>query len=77
MAAVLALWRLTADLNFTSAFPITSGVFSHWQTWLVAAIGLISCKMLLNRYGKTEMVVRETVEAPVDGVEHDLVNTLP
>jgi hypothetical protein len=71
MAAVLAVWRLAADMKFTSAFPITDGVFSHWQSWLVAALLLRSSELLLNRYGKTEIKFRETVEA----VEQDLVDT--
>ena len=71
MASVLALWRLAADVKFTGAFPISDGIFSHWQTWLVAAIALRSGEVLLNRYGKTEIVFRETVEAP----EQDFVNT--
>ncbi|MBZ5607799.1 MAG: hypothetical protein LAP38_06055 [Acidobacteriia bacterium] len=71
MASVLALWRLAADLKFTSAFPITDGLFSHWQTWLVATFVLQGGAILLNRYGKTEIVFRNTVEAP----EQKLVDT--
>ena len=52
-AAVLAIWRIAADLNWTSSFAISSGIFSHWQVWLVAAVALQVCARALNRYGKS------------------------
>ncbi|HMD70180.1 MAG TPA: hypothetical protein VKF41_02490 [Bryobacteraceae bacterium] len=52
-AAALAVWKLTADLNLTRSFAISSGFFSHWQVWLGAAIVLQICSRLLNRYSKT------------------------
>ena len=52
-AAALAAWKVTADLNLTRTFAITSGFFSHWQVWLGAAIALQVCSRLLNRYAKT------------------------
>jgi uncharacterized membrane protein AbrB (regulator of aidB expression) len=51
MASVLAAWRIAADLNFASRFAIPTGLFSHWQVWLGAAIGLQLCSRVLNRYG--------------------------
>ena len=62
MALVLAFWRLAADLRFTGQFPIAEGLFSHWQIWMVAAIALQGCAILLNRYGKPEERFRKTVE---------------
>jgi len=50
--AVLALWRIAADLNWTNSFAIPSGLFSHWQVWLGAAGALEVCSRLLNRYGR-------------------------
>ena len=52
LAAILALWRIAADLNWTNQFAIPSGLFSHWQVWVGAAIILQLCSYLLNRYGK-------------------------
>ncbi|MEO8596630.1 MAG: hypothetical protein ABI759_25150 [Candidatus Solibacter sp.] len=52
-AAILALWRVAADLNWTSSFAISSGVFSHWQVWLAAAVALQLCARALTRYGKS------------------------
>jgi hypothetical protein len=40
IALVLGLWRVTADLGWTEAFPISQGFFSHWQVWIALAIGL-------------------------------------
>jgi hypothetical protein len=64
MALVLALWRLAADLRFTGEFPITVGFFSHWQTWLMSAALLQFFAIVLNRYGKVEVVLHESVEPP-------------
>jgi hypothetical protein len=52
LAAVLGVWRIAADLKWTNSFAIPSGIFSHWQVWLGAAIGLQLCARILNRYGK-------------------------
>jgi hypothetical protein len=51
-AAILATWRIAADFNWTTSFAIPSGIFSHWQVWLGAAIALQLCARALNRYGK-------------------------
>src|SRR6266566_558662 len=51
-AGVLSLWRIAADLNWTGSFAIPSGIFSHWQVWLGAALALQLCARLLNRYAK-------------------------
>ncbi len=54
LASVLALWRIAADLNFAAKFAIASGVFSHWQVWMVVAVLLQVCSRTLARYGKRE-----------------------
>src|ERR1035441_9843380 len=48
-AAVLSLWCLAADLNWAGSFAISSGVFSHWQVWLIAAVTLPGGARALNR----------------------------
>ena len=53
MALALGMWRIAADLNWTSSFYIESGPLSHWQVWLGAAALLQLCSHYLNRYGKT------------------------
>jgi hypothetical protein len=63
MACVLAFWRLAADLSVTGQFPITDGLFSHWQVWVTVASTLQFSAMLLNRYGATEPAIPETVES--------------
>lgn len=52
-AGLLALWRIAADLNWTNSFAISTGIFSHWQVWLLAAVALQVCARALNRYGKS------------------------
>jgi len=54
LASVLALWRIAADLNFSAKFAIASGMFSHWQVWLVVAVFLQVCSRTLARYGKRD-----------------------
>jgi hypothetical protein len=53
-AGVLAVWRIAADLKWANTFAIPSGLFSHWQVWMAAAVGLGVCGRILNRYGKSE-----------------------
>ena len=51
MASVLGLWRLAADMKWTGEFGISSGLFSHWQVWMVFAALLQGGAWALNRYG--------------------------
>ena len=71
MACVLVFWRLAADVNVTAQFPITNGLFSHWQVWLALGSSLQFCATLLNRYGKSQVVLPESVEEP----ERELANS--
>ncbi|HWC97926.1 MAG TPA: hypothetical protein VG456_14290 [Candidatus Sulfopaludibacter sp.] len=65
MALALGLWRIAADLSWTSTFYIASGPLSHWQVWLAAAAFLQLCSHRLNRYGKTkETAAQPTLVAP-------------
>ena len=52
LAAVLGLWRIAADMQWTGSFAIAEGFFSHWQVWLGAAAALQMCAHLLNRYAR-------------------------
>jgi hypothetical protein len=54
MALALGMWRIAADLNWTSSFYIESGPLSHWQVWFGAAALLQLCSHYLNRYGKNK-----------------------
>ena len=40
VALAMGLWRVSMDLDWAGAFPITEGFFSHWQVWIALAIGL-------------------------------------
>ena len=52
LAFALAFWRMSSDLGVTSAFPITTGLFSHWQVWLAIALVAQFLTVTLNRYGR-------------------------
>ncbi len=64
LASVLGLWRIAADLTWAGSFAIPSGPFSHWQTWIGAAVSLETCARLLTRYGKREDRAPERAAAP-------------
>ncbi len=51
MAYVLGVWRLASDMGFAGAFGLT-GILSHWQVWIVAAVALHASATVLNRYGR-------------------------
>ena len=51
MASALGLWRLTADMKLTGEFGIATGLFSHWQVWMVFAAILQGGAWALARYG--------------------------
>jgi len=52
MAYVLGFWRLAADLGVAGEFGIT-GIFSHWQVWILIALLLQASGYALNRYGRS------------------------
>jgi hypothetical protein len=52
VAFLLAWWRIAADLSWTNSFAIPTGLFSHWQVWMAAAVLLQLCSRMLNRYGR-------------------------
>src|ERR1051325_1102793 len=51
MAYVLAVWSLASDMEVTGAFGIT-GLFSHWQIWIMLAVALQIASHYLSRYGR-------------------------
>src|SRR5258708_31394628 len=61
-ACVLAFWRLTADFKALGAFPITSGLFSHWQVWLAGAAAFQLSSVFLKRYGKPQPLLPKSVK---------------
>src|ERR1700722_9910975 len=48
VAFAMGLWRVSSDLDWAGAFPITTGFFSHWQVWigLSAALKMLSSALL-------------------------------
>jgi hypothetical protein len=54
MACALAVWHLCADMGVVGAFPITQGLFSHWQVWFVVAGSVEAASLALSRYGNAE-----------------------
>ena len=54
LAFTLALWNIAADLKWTGRFPVSNGVWSHWQVWFCMAALLLAFARLLDRYGASE-----------------------
>jgi hypothetical protein len=52
LAALLAVWRIAADLGFAQAFAFESGPFAHWAAWGALSLGLGWLAHRLNRYGR-------------------------
>jgi hypothetical protein len=62
MMFVMAMWRIGADVGIATEFPITEGVWQHWQMWIAAAGISHMVSVLLNRYGRDgEMGVGKSV----------------
>lgn len=38
--ASMGLWRMAADLDWAGDFVFQSGLLSHWQVWIAAAVGV-------------------------------------
>ena len=54
MALALGIWAVGANFKLTSTFAIASGWLSHWLVWLVVAVVLELCSIVLNRYGQNQ-----------------------
>jgi hypothetical protein len=56
----MGLWRVCTDLDWAGAFPITTGLFSHWQVWIALSIALkILSSSLLAWDGRTHKISEE------------------
>ena len=51
MAYVMGLWRVASDMSVASPFPMT-GLFSHWQVWIVVGVMLHLASSSFSRYGR-------------------------
>ena len=78
VAFVLSMWRLGADMGFTSSFAIHTGVFSHWQVWLAISVAVQFLAVVLNRYGKPAPEIQnlEIAKTSTENVE-SLVDSRP
>jgi hypothetical protein len=51
VAFAMGIWRVCADLGWAAAFPITGGLFSHWQVWVALSVGLKMLSSTLIAWG--------------------------
>lgn len=59
IAFTICFWSLGSELQWTSAFFVSQGIFSHWQVWLVLAGLMLLIARLLRRWARTGMRVRD------------------
>ena len=52
IAMVFGMWRLGADLGWTTKFLISQGLFSHWVVWMALSMGLKTTANLAVRSGR-------------------------
>ena len=50
VALALGLWCIGATLGSTQAFPVSDGMFSHWQVWMVLAVLVKTTATMLARF---------------------------
>jgi hypothetical protein len=48
-AFLLAFWRFSADLGWTSEFMFTDGILSRWQLWLAFGFAMLAGESALSR----------------------------
>lgn len=53
---VVAFWRLSADLDIFGNFFVEDGLWSHWQVWCAAAIGVQTSAFYLKRWLKSTTI---------------------
>ena len=51
MAYVMGVWRLASDIGAAAPFAL-SGLFSHWQVWMLLGVALHVASYALSRYGR-------------------------
>lgn len=50
--AALGLWRVGTDMDQAGAFVFSSGLLSHWQVWIGAAVAAQYGSWRLASYGR-------------------------
>jgi hypothetical protein len=55
MAYVLAFWRLAADIGLVGESGL-HGLLSHWQLWIMLAVGLQVTQRMLNKRAEPSAV---------------------
>jgi len=50
IAFTIAFWNIAAQFHWVANFFVSTGPFSHWQAWLIAAVVLLFAARVLNRY---------------------------
>jgi hypothetical protein len=50
VAALLAMWRIAADMQITQPFGIAEGPFSHWQPWFAVVLLLEGVALVVRQF---------------------------
>jgi len=71
----LGLWRVGSDLGWAGNFVFTSGILSHWQIWIGAAIAVQYLVWQLSRYARKANAPAPAVKAPEESRSHVAVTS--
>lgn len=58
------LWRVGADLGWAGDFVFTTGILSHWQVWIGAAIAVQYLVWQLSQYARRASVQPPKAKPP-------------
>lgn len=58
------LWRVGADLGWAGDFVFTTGILSHWQVWIGAAIAVQYLVWQLSQYARRASAPAPKAKAP-------------
>jgi hypothetical protein len=54
----MGLWRFGADMDLAGNFVIQTGLFSHWQIWIGAAVCVQYASWILKRSAREPSVAK-------------------
>ena len=49
LAFTITGWSIAAELDWTASFFVAHGLFSHWQSWLIASCVLLLAARILSQ----------------------------
>lgn len=54
IAFTISCWSIADRFHWTTNFFVSTGLFSHWQTWMILAAALLLGARVLTRYAERQ-----------------------